>query len=444
MKKLTALLLALLLALTGVLAMAEEAPEAVTITGELEINRDAAKALMQGMGMDDDTIAVYDAIIALLDAISEKVVIADGGIEYEMSLNGQPALTLAGEADENGLNLATSLLPSYYFTLSYETVLELIKTYAPFLTEAEESREATDALLASIDVDALRESVEGYFTEYAQTCSTAVVMGEAVQETYEYNDLTFNAKVPIELDLPTLVNATMKLYNQLCEDETVKATLEALKSSNLNFNLEPFEGEVPADELPTVDVAMYFNVDESGNTDDNTLVTVDVTQPDAESPSTLVNVLMTPESTQVVVELPEAETTVGVTVVPFDDGHAVRLDVTAQETYFGADLTVTEGEEKTHVFNFYFSDDETPLVTETVVVKPEGERTYAIADDSRTALSIEEIVTDEDGKVVGELVSDAQTGLFSLIGTASDAVPEAGNLVSFVMGMFMGGQDDAA
>ena len=66
MKKLLALLTALMMVLSCTLALAEEAPQAVTITSTLTIDREAANNLVSMFSQDEQQAELIDAVIGIL------------------------------------------------------------------------------------------------------------------------------------------------------------------------------------------------------------------------------------------------------------------------------------------------------------------------------------------------------------------------------------------
>ena len=136
MKKLLAVLLALALALSCTLAMAETteaAPAAdsqpfpgLTIESEYDVDRDTLKAALGKMGMDESIITLIDTLAAIVDQTGEKVVIANEGFQAEILMKGNSLLNLVGLANDKGLTFGSNLIPNYALSLSFDELGDMI------------------------------------------------------------------------------------------------------------------------------------------------------------------------------------------------------------------------------------------------------------------------------------------------------------------------------
>ena len=88
MKKLFALILALLLALSCTSAFAR------TVYTKVTVDREQAKALFSGFGMPEAQMATVDPILSLVNALGVRVTTAEDGAQVDLDLNGADAMSM--------------------------------------------------------------------------------------------------------------------------------------------------------------------------------------------------------------------------------------------------------------------------------------------------------------------------------------------------------------
>ena len=107
MKKMLALLLALMLALTCTMALAETTgiPPilGITVQSENDVDREVLKNALTQMGVDENTLSLIDSVAAVISESAEKVVVAPNGFQYEELLKGTSIFSLVSEFTENGV-----------------------------------------------------------------------------------------------------------------------------------------------------------------------------------------------------------------------------------------------------------------------------------------------------------------------------------------------------
>ena len=99
MKKILALLLALVMALGCVGAVAEEtasentiALPSFTVAFESTLNTDAVAALLPMAGIDEATLAQVQPILALLANTNGQLVFADNGVQFDLGLKDRKSV----------------------------------------------------------------------------------------------------------------------------------------------------------------------------------------------------------------------------------------------------------------------------------------------------------------------------------------------------------------
>lgn len=421
MKKLLALLLALIMALSCVGAFAEE-PEAegiasipeipdFTVAWESNANIEALTALLPMFGIDEETMGLMQSVLPLLAETCGQIVFANQGLQFDIGIKGQTILTVAGEKVEGGYALASDILPSYVITLADETIEAIIEQ---FTAQAEEA-------LSGVDMEALIENVTGYAMEFVSACMSAVSFGDAELGEYPFEDLelTFNCRMPVIVDMEAIKGAFEALISEIKSDEAIGGLIDALSGMGLPIDLS----EDPEIILPEVTVYAYGNVDEEGNeVEGPTLVTAEAT---VEEVTVLVTVLVEEDGVCVLVEVPSQQTSVSVYFTTDDEGIAVSIAADAMGMQFMENIGVSIGDEFVITSESYFMDMENPIATETLVFAWGGERDFIVLDENKTAIGLEQIMADEEGEVTGALLADVMSnGLGNLIAKVSQIMPE--------------------
>lgn len=434
MKKILALLVALMMALSCTLALAEESEIAfpgITIASELDVDTEAATQLLTAFGVAEDQLPVAQAVLALLDAVSEQLIVADGGVEYDLAFNGNSALTLGGALDESGITVVSSLFPSYVLTLSQETLSALLEQV--FASASEELKG-----LEGIDFEGLTKAVSDYSEELINSLTAAVTTGEPVQENYEIDGHQFNVKVPMNVDMDAIAAALQKFVDQINSDEAVKAAMSSLEGMGIKAPAEDTSNLFGGEAQPAVAAELYMNIDDQGNDNGDTYVLVTVTPNGADTPATLVHVLVSNDIPEVTVEIPESNTVAKFTYAPTDDGIGCNLDVNANGMYIGVVANYSMTDVITLACDLYVMDDTKPLLSEITTLTFEGALGISLDADGRTVVAIEDLMGENASEAASGLLMDVLGGLGGLIGTITEAVPEAASL-SDLAGALMGG-----
>lgn len=434
MKKLLALVMALMMALSCFTALAEEPAKktglsfelpAITVTDEITLNEEAIMALLPIMsGISEESVAMFQPIIALLNNLSFKAVTDEYGLQFDVNLKGQNILTLAGEMTENGVALATDLLPSYAFTLSYETIKQAMEARNLKIQE----------VLANVDMEKLVANVMSYSMQYSSIIMSSVTMGETeFGEFYiEANDYTFNTCTPITVDTEAIAAAVATLAEQLKNDETVNSLISALNNAGFPVQLNGGINIV----LPKVAAWTYANVDEEGySLDGVTYIVVEATFDDP-SKDFDVKVLVNENGVMVTVFVPTLDTDVVMAVNPTDNGLVMVIETEIQEMYIGAKATLFIGETINLDCDLFFQDPENPILCEKVVVAFEGERTFTVLGENKTVVDAADLVGETiNDELRSSLLGDVYNGLNGLLAKAAAVMPEE---VTALMNLMMG------
>lgn len=430
MKKILALLMALVMALGCVGAFAEDTQSneitfevpSFTVAFESNADTEALTALLPMFGVDESQIAMMQMILPLLADLNGQIVVADNGLQLDLGLKGETVVTAALEQTEDGFALASDILPSYVLTVANETIEELLKQYT---AQAEE-------IASDVDMNALMESLMGYAMQYAGVCTQAVTLGEPElgEFAFEDFDLTFNCKMPVDIDMEAIKAGAETMLEQIKADENLASLFSTMENAGVPVDM----AEETEFIVPEVTVNAYSNVDEEGNSVDGAnLVTVETATTVEETTENVnVYVLVYGQNVTVHVEFPAEEILFSVYVEPTDEGVNVYMAFDGMGILAAENTIVSLGEALQVYTESYLNDMDNPITKELVSFFEGGERTMNVLDESKTAIGVEQLMSDTEGEVSGALLNDLMgNGLGALIAKVSQILPEEmANLMS--------------
>ena len=446
MKKLIVLMMVLILVMPQTLVMAGETgdttssmPSAMTITEELTIDEEAVKNLLPVFGLAGSQAKLIESAISVLNALSGKLVVADNGAQLDFDLKGQNIISIGGELTEDGFAAASTLFPNYVVTASMETIMGFLQTMS---SGGGDNGDGTAGGL-SMDMTAVSEKNSAYINEFIMACSQAAVPGEPEEAEFAYEGVTFNTKIPVELDVDAIVAAEKKLVEQILTDDDIRPLLDmSAQYSGGNFDpdsIREMSDEIFSEEhMPDVEASVYVNRDEEGNESDIFCAVSEATYKGEEEPSYRYTFLSEGTYGDMKLEIPEARTNIGCYYGTEESGMNIHLDYEMNGQYFGFTADVVYGADIIVTLDLFFNDPQNPLIRNVITVSMNGERTLKMDTEGKTILTLEEIL--EGGmEALSGLISDIMTnGLSNLVITATKAIPEAGGLISALMGSAFG------
>ena len=442
MKKLLATLLALVLALSCTLSLAETAGAPAlptcTVTGSYTVDREVLAAALAAFGADERTAAVADAVAAVMNELGERLIVADNGVEIALSLKGTDLITLVGELTDDGVSLGSSIIPSHVLTVSGETIANALQSAGG----------ETGSALAGLDFNALGEAVGSHAETFANSCVSAVTYGGPVPGDYVMDGISYNVMVPINVDMEAIMNALDTFMNAITADENVQAAVKQLEDKGFNFSAD--NSEPLADEpLPKLDFEAYMTMDEEGNTTGATDVVFKVYPPESEEVATMGDVLVEDDRVRVIVQIFDTEdadaTPVNVMyeVNSIDGGQQHHMELYVNDMYFGFVCSVAVKDAVTIDSEVYVLDSEKPLLCENVVITQDGQRTVALNDGSKQVIALEDLIEGENAESLrNTLMMEALfSGIGGIVAGASEAMPEE---VGALMSLFTGSDGEPA
>ena len=417
-KKITAIIIFLVMILTNVAASAG------TVTVQISVDQDAAKSILTGNNIPEEQLSVIEPVLSLINLLDIQVVTVEDGGQINLNLNQDNALSLSFATDEQKIRLASTLFPNYLLTMEQDTLMGMMRTFMSNMPGAtvNESGDASMSIMPT--------SLQTYITSFMQICTEAAVPGEPVKGEYQFDGYNFDTLVPVTVDVPKVKEAFHGLKEELLKDEAVLASLQGLPQAggeeltpeNLRAILDEFETHFP-DEV----TAEYY---QNGEDSIPFYVTGRAVYTGKEDTSYEYSMLCKDEKNYTMSFL-DHEHSIAAGLILTDGG--VRLEYKQGETNLVIDFISETGEPAVYRCNLYFNDTDKPLISVSVVVAAEGERTLSLEADGKTIISLEEIMDGESDAASGLLMDIMVNGFGQLMTKLSEAAPEAADMITTLM-----------
>ena len=424
MKKLCALILALLLTLTCIPAFAQ------TVCARVTVDREQAKSLISGFGVPEAQMAMADPILSLVNALGVRVTTVKDGAQVDLDLNGADALSVGWASDDADVNIVSTLFPNYYLTLSNETIAQIMTQMAQNMPGA-----------GGFDMAAMQAVFGGYYQKWLAACTAAGIPGEPVEVKYEYENYVFDTMVPVTVDMEAITEATTELLSELLADPVAMSMLQGMaqgmaQSGGATFDPETFEADFLAGftewmaHFPDeVNAEVYTNAnDVSGmfymyseayyEGEEMPFFTAYMLFENAQNMDMGFAMDLTDDETQQTVTM-----TAGFAMKDTD----MKMFFDMGGIYYGLNMSFNGGN---MTFDVFFMNDKAPLMTVAVEIAEGGDRTLPVDSAGKTVLAVEDIMQDANSEAAQGLYGDIQAnGLGALMGTVMQQVPELGSLM---------------
>ena len=431
MKKLLALILALMLALGGVAAFAD------TVYTKVTIDPDVAKELLPGFGIPEDQMAMIDPILSLVNALGVKVVTVEDGAEVALDLNGKDALTLGWATDDAGATVVSTLFPNFVLTVSQETINQMMEQFMANMPGA-----GGEGGMGGFDFAAMGETLGGHYVKWFQACAAAGKPGDPVPGEYEFYEVSFDTMMPVEVDMPAIKAATQTLLDDLLADPAAMNMMKGMaqgmaQSSGGDFDGEDFDANFKAGfeewmaHFPdTASAEFYTNSEEEGIF----YLYGESAREDSDEPAVIYDMLFLGQQDMLMNCQTFGEGAMNMTFEMH--GSDMRMDFSMEEMYFGLGLSFPENE---FDLDIYYMNPDAPLLCVQVKMDEAGERTLSLDADGKTVVAVEDAMSDQSGEVVQGLLGDVMgNGLGALVGVLSEEAPEVMSLFGAFSGAMAG------
>ena len=429
MKKGIALILAVIMILTGTLALAETAQQKTqTAYVQLSVDGEAAKTVLTAFGVQEEQMATISPVLALLGNLGVKITSGDSGVQVDLDLDGTEMLSLGGAMTEEGLKLGSSLFPNYLISASAETLQGMMQQFMPMMAAGAATGGETGT-----DMNAAFAAFQKYTAPFTEAVQTAMVPGEAEQGEFEIDGYTYDIRTPMTVDVPAMAEAGKKMLTDMLNDPEAAALFQSVPNFNAEEVLKNYEAAMSEENLPDVKVDIYTMSDGS----DLYYTISEATYKGKEEPSYRYTMQNKGDGDGTIGFWAfDMQTIVGVSY----SRSGFIMDCTTGELWFG--LQVETGEAL--LADLYVMDTEKPLLSLKITVSEAAERTLSLDPEGRSVVTLEEIMGGNGSEAAAGLVKDIQTNLILLLSKVVKAVPEAQNLMMLLMSPSTGGQNGTA
>ena len=421
MKKILAMILALMMALTCVSAFAD------SFYTKINVDADVAQELLTGFGMPEEQLALINPVVSLINALGFKVTTVADGAQIDLDLNGADALTLGFATDAQGATVVSTLFPSYALTISKETMDQFMSQMAASMP--------TGSGEGGMDPNAFIEVFGSYFQRWFEACAAAGKPGDPVTGDYEFEGHTFDTMVPITVDMDAIADATKTMMDEIMADPAAMGMIQgfvqnSMQQSGQTFDAEAFPEQMKAgfDEFiahfpKTVTSEFYTNSDGS----EAFYMTGESIMEGEETPYMTYAMLFENATNMEMGCQINAEAPMEMSFTMHDNAMTMSLNMNGM--FFGLSF---ESQDNQFACDFYLMNMDKPLVSLTVETAQGGERTLPVDAEGKTVMAAEEFMSDANSEAAQGFFGDIMSnGLMSVIGVLAEQVPEA-------MGLLMG------
>jgi hypothetical protein len=199
---------------------------------------------------------------------------------------------------------------------------------------------------------------------------------------------------------------------------------------------------IVADNVPVIDINLYANKDDKGeDLSPDKAFAASLTMP-GQSEVYAFEIHQGKDSVQTLLNIPGADGKGSISAdfgfVPYDreiNGSSASLQVNVNGDYYGDVFTIGFDEEKEAVNAenaFFFQDPEKPLAVGRTAIQS-GVQPLDLSIGERKAIQVESLLFGKKGeKLQQELMTEVVFSGLSIIGTATQAVPEFANLLALL------------
>ena len=352
----------------------QNGPSEMTVDTTLNVDVAAVKNILKMFGMPAFRINRILPFLELASDLEVKTVIADGGVQVDIIIDDQIAISSAGEATENGIIVGSTLFPKHIVTVSPEAIMEMMKQQgmASMPADSIESEGAEEDEAASEDSgeDAAAENaLTVYFERMMESFTSNAVPGEPETGEYEFEGFTFDTKTPINVDAKAMAADECEIVNEMLDDaavlEMVNPFIPLLQAYGLSIDdIKKINEDFMADEhIPNVTSDIY------SNSEDEELIYYvnEATHDGQEDPYQHTTLLFEDSShAHFSMSVPEAQLAADVKF----DGNTMDASFDIGGMYVGFKVTAGEEDDPTTTVELYFLDTSKPLASATITILP--------------------------------------------------------------------------
>lgn len=438
MKKIVALLLALVMALTAIPAFAEEAElmgEGMVLTSYVNIDREKAGQLMDILKLDEETRKIVDSALAVVDGATETLTVAENGFEYEVFLKDTEVLRFTVGATDEGLVVLSNLINGHALTVSEELV-DVMSGLYDIKSEIQGAvREEKRARQRS-----MTEALIPYITDFIMDVIPAIRMQEEEKGEFVLEDgSVYNTRLKIDIDTHLVAEALNAMFARMSRNKLLLLMLKAV-----SFSAEKLANSlIDAEDIPDIDVILYSNLNDKGKELSlDKAFTVSITPPGQTNLFAYLELQQHDDAIQALLNIPGSEEASRIYAAlgydPFDiytNAGGATVEVNFKGNYFGDVFTIEFGEGGDTLIaqdTLYILDSEKPAATVYTAIL-DGAPALDLDVGFRKAVPVESLLIGRKKKALKkELKMDAMLSGLVIIGKATEAVPEFANLLALL------------
>ena len=442
MKRIAALLLALVMALSATPAFAEEAEAlgyGLVLTSYVNIDREKAGRLMDALKLDEETQKIVDSALAVVDGATETLTIAENGFGYEVFLKDSEVLRFTvGDTDE-GLVVLSNLINGHALTVSDELV-DVMEGMFDISLEIrgavrEEKRSRQRAVQQSVT-----EALIPYITDFIMDVIPAIRLQEEEKGEFVLEDgSTYNTRLKIDIDTHLVAEALNAMFSRMSRNKLLLLALKAV-----SFSAEKLANSlIGAGDIPDIDVILYSNLDDKGRAlSPDKAFTVSVTPPGQADVCAYFELQQHDDAIQALLNIPGKDEASRIYAAlgydPFDiytNAGGATMEVNYKGNYFGDVFTIEfeeDGDALIAQDTLYILDSEKPAATVYAAIQY-GAPALDLDVGVRKVVPVESLLIGKKKKALKkELKMDAMLSGLVIISKATEAVPEFVNLLALL------------
>ena len=415
----------------------QNGPSEMTVDTTLNVDVAAVKNILKMFGMPAFRINRILPFLELASDLEVKTVIADGGVQVDIIIDDQIAISSAGEATENGITVGSTLFPKHIVTVSPEAIMEMMKQQGMASMPADlfGGEDAAEDEAGSEDAGegaSPENALSVYFDRMMESFMSNAVPGEPETGEYEFEGFTFDTKTPINVDAKAMAADECEIVNEMLDDaavlEMVNPFIPLLQAYGLSIDdIKKINEDFMADEhIPNVTATIY------SSSDDEELIYYvnEATHDGQEDPYQHITLLFEDSShAHFNMSIPEVQIAADVEF----DGNKLDASFDIGGMYVGFKVSVGEEDDPTTNVELYFLDTSKPFATVTITILPEGERTLSLDLEGKKVTALEEAFTNifvlED--LASEIVSNWMNTVMNII---SKKIPGIDDILGSIFG----------
>ena len=438
MKRIVALLLALVMALSATLAFAEpdRAPkDGLVLASAINIDRDKVAQIMDERKLDERTRKIVDSALAVVNAATDQLTTAENGVRYEVFLNESEVLCFTFGKNDEGLVVLSNLIPGHALTVSNDTIDVVTGVFdiASEISRAVRAEKKAEAYKAKV-------AMAPYITNFIGNVLSAMRIGD--EEKGEFvlqNGKSYNTRMKISFDRQGIADALNNMFADIQQDSLVLTILVNTLLTDEDLANSAFVSE----HIPVIDIALYANLDDKGEElSPDKAFTTSLTLPGQTGAYAAFELHQSGSSMQALLNIPgnegKGDISMAFGFVPYDkaiNGSSAELEVSINGDYYGDAFTIgfDEDKEALNAENaFYLQDPEKPLAIAQTAIQG-GVQPLDLSIGDRHAIAVESLlIGEESDKLKQELMREVIFSGISIIGTATQAVPEFASLLALL------------